>query len=162
MIPIFEDQIDRGGPVTVTDPLVTRYFMTIPEASSLVIQAGALAQDSSGIFVLDMGEPVQITVLAERLIEMAGRKPTYDPPKGADEIQIVFTGLKPGEKLHEELFISSGEPRATAHPRIFRADDSCRLEAWLTSLRCSTKHSGLMTVPSRETGGYFLKISFGL
>ena len=127
VIPIFEDQIAHGGPVTVTDPLVTRYFMTIPEASSLVIQAAALAQDSSGIFVLDMGEPVQITLLAERLIEMAGRKPTYDPPEGTDQIQIVFTGLKPGEKLHEELFISSGEPRATAHPRIFKADDSLRV-----------------------------------
>ena len=124
VIPIFEEQIRGGGPVTVTDPLVTRYFMTMPEASSLVIQASAMSLDSSDIFVLDMGDPVQITLLAERLIEMAGKKSTYDAPASRDEIQIIFTGLKPGEKLHEELFISSEAPRPTAHPRIFSVHDS--------------------------------------
>ena len=121
VIPIFRQQITGGGPVTVTDPEVTRYFMTIPEAASLVIQASALARGGD-VFVLDMGDPVKIVSIAERLIKLAGRVPAYEKTQASNTIQVQFIGLKPGEKLHEELtFADVRQP--TLHPKIFRVEE---------------------------------------
>ncbi|MDE1989267.1 MAG: polysaccharide biosynthesis protein [Betaproteobacteria bacterium] len=111
VIPLFREQIAAGGPVTVTHPEVTRYFMSIHEAVELVIQAGSLARGGE-IFLLDMGEPVRIEDLARNMIRMAGYQ---------DGIDIVFTGLRPGEKLTEELLIASSAASPTAHPKILRA-----------------------------------------
>ncbi len=115
VIPLFESQIRRGGPVTLTDPNITRYFMTIPEAAQLVLQAGGLAQ-SGAIYVLDMGEPVRIMDLAEKLIRFYGYEPNIDIP-----IQII--GLRPGEKLYEELMMDCERDHMTrtAHNKIFVA-----------------------------------------
>ncbi|MEG2597523.1 MAG: nucleoside-diphosphate sugar epimerase/dehydratase, partial [Oscillospiraceae bacterium] len=111
VIPLFKEQIAHGGPITITDKRIVRYFMTIAEASQLVLQAGAIA-DSSQIYVLDMGEPVKILELAENLIKLSG----YVPYK---EIPIVEVGLRPGEKLYEELLMSSEELTDTFHHKIF-------------------------------------------
>jgi FlaA1/EpsC-like NDP-sugar epimerase len=111
VIPIFRKQIENGGPVTVTHPEVTRYFMTIPEAVQLVIQAGAMAE-RSGMFILDMGEPIRIMDLAENVIRLSGYRPYED-------IDIVITELRPGEKLHEELILETESARPTSHEKIF-------------------------------------------
>lgn len=111
VVPQFKEQIARGGPVTVTHPEMVRYFMTIPEAVRLVIQAGAFARGGE-IFILDMGEPVKIVQLAEDLIRFSGFEPYT-------EIKIVFSGVRPGEKLYEELLMSEEGLQSTAHGRIF-------------------------------------------
>jgi FlaA1/EpsC-like NDP-sugar epimerase len=111
VIPLFREQIARGGPVTVTHPAMKRYFMTIPEAAVLTLQAGAMGAGGE-IFVLDMGEPVLVLDLAKRMIEMSGHK-------REGEIDIVFTGMRPGEKLFEELQYGSEAIDKTRHPKIF-------------------------------------------
>ena len=122
VVPQFRQQIAEGGPVTVTHQDITRYFMSISEASQLVIQAGAMAQGGE-VFLLDMGKPVRIYDLAVRMIELSGlRVKDANHPDGDIEIQI--TGLRPGEKLYEELLIGDN-PQPSSHPRIFRAKDHC-------------------------------------
>ncbi|MDY0250059.1 MAG: nucleoside-diphosphate sugar epimerase/dehydratase [Pseudomonas sp.] len=121
VIPLFREQIKHGGPVTVTHPKMTRYFMTIPEASQLVIQAGAMGQGGD-VFVLDMGEPVKIVELAEKMINLTGLTVRSEGnPTG--EITIEFSGLRPGEKLYEELLIGDNVS-PTEHAMIMRADEA--------------------------------------
>ncbi len=114
VVPLFREQIRNGGPVTVTDPEVTRYFMTIPEACQLILQAAAIGSQHA-IYTLDMGEPVAIKDLAEHMIRLAGKQPGRD-------VAIVYTGLRPGEKLHETLFHADERYRPTAHPKILQAE----------------------------------------
>jgi FlaA1/EpsC-like NDP-sugar epimerase len=114
VVPLFRKQIRNGGPVTVTDPEVTRYFMTIPEACQLILQAAAIGSQHA-IYTLDMGEPVAIKDLAEHMIRLAGKQPGRD-------IAIVYTGLRPGEKLHETLFHADERYRPTVHPKIQQAE----------------------------------------
>ena len=112
VIPIFKKQIEKGGPVTVTYPDVTRYFMTIPEAVGLVLQS-ATQGNGGEIFVLDMGKPIKIVDLARQLIELSGFKPEED-------IEIKFTGLHPGEKMYEEISHEGENMENTEHPKIMR------------------------------------------
>jgi len=120
VVPLFRDQIRGGGPVTVTHRDVVRFFMTIPEAAELVIQAGAMADEGVEVFHLDMGEPVRIGDLAEKLIHLSGFEvASPDHPSG---IKVEYVGLRPGEKLYEELLVD-GEAQPTSHPRVFRARD---------------------------------------
>ncbi len=127
VVPLFRKQIHRGGPITVTDPRIIRYFMTIPEAAQLVIQAGAMGKDGD-VFVLDMGEPVKILDLAKRMIHLSGLS-IKDENNPDGDIEIVFSGLRPGEKMYEELLIGDNVVE-TVHPRIRRAnEESLSLEA---------------------------------
>jgi FlaA1/EpsC-like NDP-sugar epimerase len=112
VIPLFKRQIARGGPVTVTHPEMTRYFMTVPEAVQLIIQAGAIGE-SGDVFVLDMGKPVRILDLAQNMVRLSGKEPDVDIP-------IQFIGVRPGEKLHEELWGKGEEAVPTSHPKILR------------------------------------------
>jgi FlaA1/EpsC-like NDP-sugar epimerase len=145
VVPIFRQQIERGGPVTVTHPDVTRYFMSIPEAVQLILQAGAMGQGGD-VFVLDMGEPVKIADLARNMIRLAGRT-VRDASNPGGEVEVVFTGMRPGEKMFEELVIGA-ELRPTAHFSIMRAREDFatwdaiemglqRLEAAVTQHDCS-------------------------
>ncbi|HHJ18903.1 MAG TPA: polysaccharide biosynthesis protein [Gammaproteobacteria bacterium] len=113
VVPLFHKQIKRGGPITVTHPEITRYFMTIPEASQLIMQAAVIGKGGE-IFVLDMGEPVKISYLAEQMIRLSGKIP-------GEDIQIVYTGLRPGEKLYEELFYDQEDHLPTSHDKILLA-----------------------------------------
>jgi FlaA1/EpsC-like NDP-sugar epimerase len=112
VVPIFQDQLERGRPLTITDPEMTRYFMTIPEASWLILDAAALGREGD-LFVLDMGEPVKIMDLAKDVVRLAGRDPDSQP--------FEFIGLRPGEKLHEELFYDVERVEPTSTPKVLRA-----------------------------------------
>ncbi|MGI8727953.1 MAG: polysaccharide biosynthesis protein, partial [Solirubrobacterales bacterium] len=132
VVPIFRSQIERGGPVTVTDPEMTRYFMTIPEAVQLVIRAGDLGGGEGEIFVLEMGEPVRIIDLARNMIQLAGYEPDTDIP-------IEITGARAGEQLHERLLADDERSEPTDDPRITRAVrdkpvDPVEVERTLTEL----------------------------
>lgn len=140
VVPLFKEQIARGGPVTVTDERIIRYFMTIPEASQLVIQAGAMGLGGD-VFVLDMGEPIRIVDLAKRMIHLSGLE-IKDAAHPDGDIEISYTGLRPGEKLYEELLIG-GDVSKTDHARIMRAQEHvipwAELEKMLAALEQATK-----------------------
>jgi FlaA1/EpsC-like NDP-sugar epimerase len=121
VVPRFKKQIASGGPLTVTHPEVIRYFMTIPEAAELVLQAGSMGQGGD-VFVLDMGEPVKISYLAQLMIRLAGLIERNDEQPDGD-IEIQYTGLRPGEKLYEELLIGDNVT-GTEHPMIMRASEA--------------------------------------
>ncbi|MDP1683927.1 nucleoside-diphosphate sugar epimerase/dehydratase [Hydrogenophaga sp.] len=123
VVPLFRQQIKDGGPITLTHPDITRYFMTIPEAAQLVIQAGAMAHGGD-VFVLDMGQPVRIYDLAKRMVELSGLQ-VKTALNLTGDIEIQTTGLRPGEKLYEELLIGDN-PQHTQHPRILRAREDFR------------------------------------
>lgn len=139
VIPTFKKQIAKGGPVTVTHPEMVRYFMTIPEASQLVIQAGSMAQGGE-IFILDMGQPVKIVDLARDLIRLSGFEPEVD-------IKIKFTGMRPGEKLYEELLTAEEGTSATKHKRIFVAKPN----------DIDTRQLGILIHLIRERGSYLTR-----
>lgn len=147
VIPRFRMQIRNGGPITLTHPEINRFFMTIPEAAQLVIQAGAMAKGGE-VFVLDMGEPVKIMDLARRMIELSGLTVRDDENQDGD-VEIAITGLRPGEKLYEELLIGDS-PQSTQHPRIMKAQDSFipwdKLEDDLNSLRVVLSHNNVKII----------------
>ncbi len=152
VVPRFKQQVRSGGPVTITHPDITRYFMTIPEAAQLVIQAAAMSSrdlNSNGrVFVLDMGEPVKIIDLARRTIELSGLTVRNDKNPDGD-IEVVLTGLRPGEKLYEELLIGDN-PQITDHPRIMQANEThlpwLELEAELAKLDHAIKQNDVEAV----------------
>ena len=157
-IPLFQQQIKNGGPVTVTHPEVIRYFMSIPEAAELVIQAGAMGKGGD-VFVLDMGEPVKIYELAKNLIKLSGME-VKDKNNPDGDIEIIFTGLRPGEKLYEELLIG-GKVSATEHKQILRAEEdslkASELSTYLKQLEEAEKKgdvSSLRNILKEVVAGY--------
>ena len=142
VIPLFREQIARGGPVTVTHPDIERYFMTIPEASRLILQADAQGKGGE-VFVLDMGEPVKIVYLAEQMIRLSGKEPGTD-------IEITYVGLRPGEKLYEELFYEQESLQPTSHPKIMKAghrdDEVDCVDSVITELEAAVKQHADETV----------------
>jgi FlaA1/EpsC-like NDP-sugar epimerase len=149
VVPLFRQQIQQSGPITLTDARITRYFMTIPEAAQLVIQAGAMASGGD-VFVLDMGESVKIMDLARRMIELSGLT-VQDEANPDGDIAIEVTGLRPGEKLYEELLIGDN-PMPTQHPRIMKAHEEFlpwpELQAQLTELMQAVDNNN---VPAMRT-----------
>ena len=147
VIPLFRRQIQNGGPVTVTDPRIIRYFMTIPEAAELVIQAGAMGRGGD-VFVLDMGEPVRILDLAQHMIRLSGLE-VRDEEHPDGDIEIKITGLRPGEKLYEELLIGD-KVSETSHPAIMRAEeetlDWSRIETYLARLEQAAQNHEQQTI----------------
>ena len=150
VVPLFRRQIADGGPITLTHPEVTRYFMTIPEAAQLVIQAGAMAKGGE-VFVLDMGEPVKIADLAKHMVELSGLEVRDDNNLEGD-IEIEITGLRPGEKLYEELLIGDN-PQPTSHARILKANEDFlpldQFELVLTDLASCLRENSLAPVQAR-------------
>ena len=146
-LPLFQSQIKEGGPVTVTDPEVTRYFMSISEAAELVIQAGAMGEGGD-VFVLDMGESVKIVDLAKRLINLSGLE-IKDENHHNGDIEIIFTGLRPGEKLYEELLIGDNVSK-TQHQQILRAQEEFiekeEIERLIGELKEAEKNNDVMTL----------------
>lgn len=158
VVPLFRQQIEDGGPVTVTHPEVSRYFMSIPEAAQLVLQAGAMGTGGD-VFVLDMGEPVRIVDLAKRMIRLSGYEMSHDSHVG-EHIDIEFIGLRPGEKLHEELLLGT-KVTGTGHPMIMRAEEEClpfsQIQRLLAKLRryCDTLDcAGISSVLSSAVSGF--------
>jgi FlaA1/EpsC-like NDP-sugar epimerase len=147
VVPLFRSQLADGGPLTVTHPEVTRYFMTIPEAAQLVLQAGAMATGGD-VFVLDMGEPVKIMDLAHRMVALAGLT-VRDAAHPGGDIEIAITGMRPGEKLYEELLIGDN-PSPTAHPRIMKAHEDhlswTALQVHLDALRSASERSDVEAI----------------
>jgi FlaA1/EpsC-like NDP-sugar epimerase len=147
VVPLFRQQIANGGPITLTDPEMTRYFMTIPEASQLVIQAGAMGKGGD-VFVLDMGEPVKIIDLARRMVELSGMT-IKDDTNTEGDIEFIMTGQRPGEKLYEELLIGNN-PAPTIHPRIMTAQEEFfpwpELQAMLEKLKIAMDANDLVEV----------------
>ena len=141
VVPLFREQIRAGGPLTVTHAEVTRYFMTIPEAAQLVLQAGAMGLGGD-VFVLDMGEPVRILELAERMVRLSGYS-VLDDENPDGEVEIHFTGLRPGEKLYEELLLGD-HVAGTGHPMIMRAEEEypamTQIRSWLKELESHCNH----------------------
>ena len=163
VVPLFRQQLARGGPITLTHTEVTRYFMTIPEAAQLVLQAGAMGQGGD-VFVLDMGQPVKIFDLAVRMVQLKGLS-VRDSGRPDGDIEIVVTGLRPGEKLYEELLIGDN-PEATAHPRILRAREAMlpwdELQAHLDRLHAAARaddHAAMRAVLSACVQGFGMPVA---
>ena len=166
VIPTFRRQIERGGPVTVTHPEMTRFFMTIPEAVSLVVQAGAIGGRGQ-IFVLDMGDPVKIVDLAANMIRLSGHDPRLpgDETPGPRDVRITFVGSRPGEKIHEQLWSGDEAVGETTHPKIKRLSRPPVDAAWLghelrelerladegDTLEVVAKLGAIVREPKRET-----------
>ena len=157
VIPLFVDQIAKGGPVTLTHKEVTRYFMTIPEASNLVLQASQMA-DGGEVFILDMGEQVKIYDLAKKLIHLSGRSVASEV--GGEGIEIIDVGLRPGEKMYEELLIS-GEEIATENPKIYKSKEQFpsleTINMIVTQLKLaidSNDHQAMTTIFKTYVEGY--------